>query len=114
MVALPQSLCSWMRLIMSLLHPVRADMGVNLCCSEPFVTEHLLHTSQVGSAIEKMRCKRMTQLMRRKARIETGEFQTRLQQTLCSTGAEAFSVSSDEKRISRTSLRPEFEILTDR
>ena len=53
-------------MLQNVFHPLLgADVGVNFCCKNAFVAEHLLHNSQVGAVFNKMGGKGMAEGVRR-------------------------------------------------
>ena len=51
--------------IQDILHPLlRADVGVNFCGKDAFVSEHLLHNTEVRTIFNQMGCKRMAESVR--------------------------------------------------
>ena len=46
-------------------------MGIHLCRSQALVAEKFLHDTKVGTAVEKVRCKRVAKCMRVKSLRET-------------------------------------------
>lgn len=60
-----------------LLDPVGGDLGINLCCGDVGMPEHLLDRPQVSTAFKQMRCETVTDRVGRK--LDTDLFPDRLE-----------------------------------
>ena len=64
-----------MRRVVGLLQPLGGNVRVNLCRDQVRVAEQFLHAPQIRARVQQMRRVTVPQLVRRQARIETGDGQ---------------------------------------
>ena len=77
-------------------HPFRGDVSIDLGGAEIFMSKQLLHAPQVRARIQKMCCKRMTQLVGCHVRGQSRLIEIFLEIPLKTAGGEALSVLVDK------------------
>ena len=82
--------------------PLDADMSVNLSGAEIFVTEHFLHTAQIGACIKQMSGKAVAELVRSKIGRKSCKNQLVLHVSLKTAGGDARAETVEKKRLVRT------------
>ena len=75
-----------MRIVVSFLQTLDADVGVNLGGDQVRVAKQLLNTSQVGPMVEEVSGETVTEFVRRKTGIQTGTDEVALEAELQNPG----------------------------
>ena len=79
----------------------RADVRIDLCRHEAFVSQQFLHTADIGTAIEQMSGKAVSQSVWRRARVESRRLDMFLEHPTYTASRQAFGKPVGKGRLSR-------------